>query len=166
MPPAFSIETARQRAEETLRVPPALARLARPVPRGSLVASWVLPIELLKPQNWARHRPVGVLAKLKDQLYRLMWAQQPYRPEAPLSGRPQVICTRFSSTEPDAYSNTFKAAVDLLCVPDSKRRKRGLGFIVDDKPQFLEEIQRWEPAPPGRGQGLIDLYDGQQRRNS
>lgn len=74
----------------------------------------------------------------------------------PLSGRPQVVCLRLSSTEPDAYSDWAKMAVDALCVP-AGRRKEGLGYLRDDRPKDAEVVQFWEPAKRGEGFVYIEI---------
>lgn len=105
-------------ADSTLAQPPALARIVRPVPRGVRVARFGLPLELCKPQN-ARDgsRRPWVLARTKSQLSQLMaaqWLQHRDGRALPLPGRPQVLCLRLSSREPDAYSDWAKAAIDIL----------------------------------------------------
>lgn len=156
--PAFSFQTALERANEILRSQPALGRIRRPHPLGSLVVAIALPLSLLKRQNWSRHQPIGVLARLKDELYEEM-CRQSGPAETPLRTRAFVRCIRFSSVEADAGADTFKMAIDVLCVKAPGKHRR-LGFLVDDKPRFVDARQHWEPAPPGGGFGLLELFDG------
>lgn len=74
----------------------------------------------------------------------------------PLPGRPQVLCCRLSSAEPDAYADWAKMAVDLLCVP-AGRRKEGIGYLRDDRPRDTEVVQWWEPAKPKAGFVYIEV---------
>jgi len=154
----YSIETARQRAVDALRNPPPLARLVRPVPKGGLVARFVAPLDLLKRQNWSRHRQTGELSRVKKELAYHMRCQNPGL-RSPLPGRPFVRCIRFSSVEPDVSADTFKMCIDLLCMPNLKAPMR-LNFLRDDRPRDAEIHQTWEPAPQGGGFGLIEVFTG------
>jgi len=123
------------------------------------VASFVLPLELLKRQNWSRHQPIGLLARVKDDLYDVMRPQAGPPREAPLPGRPFVRCIRFSGKAPDRGADTFKMAIDILCAPEEGKHRR-LSFLVDDNEDDADVHQHWEPAPPGRGFGLLEVYTG------
>ena len=150
-------------AEETLGTEPALRHIVRPVVHGALVASYLLPLELLEPQNRKRKAPKWVLAKKFEDLKRCLGVQtrfHDHRHFQPLPGRPQVLCTRFSCVEPDKYSDGFKWAIDALCVP-SARRTWGLGHLVDDSPRLADVHQWWEPAPRLSGFGLIRVFEGE-----
>lgn len=157
----LSIDTLRLRAESALSRPPPIERIERPIPEGYRVASFIIPISLLPTSNqtgriagsmpWAR-------TKLKNNLFQVMWAQC-RRFDQPLKGRPQVHCVRFSSSEPDAYSDWAKLAIDILCARTEKRPKR-LNIIVDDRPACVEVRQWWEPAPRGEGFAMISVYEG------
>jgi hypothetical protein len=147
------------RAAEAFGCPPALARIRRPRPVGAFVAAFALPLEWLKPQNWARHRHQGTLAKLKDQIADRMAVQHPRRP-SPLPGRPYVRCCRFSSAPRiDRNADTFKMAIDVLCAPEPGKHRR-LNFIRDDSEADADISQWWEPAPRGEGFGYIEVYTG------
>jgi hypothetical protein len=68
-------------------------------------------------------------------------------PEKPLT-RARIVCTRLSTTEPDADNNasSFKPAIDGL---------KGL-VIVDDKPANATITFGWEYAK--RGQGGVRIH--------
>lgn len=138
-------------AERVLSSPPAVERIRRPERRGNLVQRFVLPLELAPTTNRTRHSKPGQQENMKKQILGLFRLQVgAFYALRPLPGRPQVLCCRFSSVEPDAYSDGPKMAVDLLCVP-AGRRKQGLGLLKDDRPKDAEVVQWWEPAPPKRG---------------
>lgn len=148
------------RAETVLSGPPAIARIQRPVPRGERVARFVLPLELCPTTNRTRHSRPGQHARAKGAILGLMQAQaRLFRVREPLPGRPQVLCLRLSSVEPDAYSDWAKMAIDTLCVP-SGRRKEGLGYLRDDRPADAEIVQWWEPAKRGEGLVYIEIRSG------
>jgi hypothetical protein len=103
--------------------------------------------------------------EIKAKVGQLMLLQANGRALAPLGGRPQVICRRFSHTETDPTSDWGKIPVDKLCVPTkrkktSKRSVPGLGYLVNDKGSVIELHQIWEPAPPGEGCVIIELRTG------
>jgi hypothetical protein len=154
----FSVAETLARADAALASPPPLARLARPTPSGRRVARFVLPLDACKPQNRTNHRKPWAYQADRERVSLIMGAQSKRQP-SPLQGRPVVVCTRFSSSEPDTYSDWAKMAVDVLCLPDSRARNR-LGFLVDDKPKCAEIIQRWEPAKPKDGFVLIEVFEG------
>ena len=124
------------------------------------MARFVLPLELCKPFNRVGRAGTAsagwLLGKVKSQAFSLMLAQNGGRIQRiPLTGRPQVICVRFSSAEPDHDSGWSKNPVDRLRVGHN-----GLGYIVDDKPRHIELFTRWEPSPPRRGAVLVEVWSG------
>lgn len=147
------------RADAILAAPPALHHIRRPVPRGSRVARFAIPIELCKTTNRTRGAAGWALGRAKSKLATMMGFQCAARRE-PLPGRPQVLCVRFSSSEPDAYSDWAKAAVDVLTMR-TPRAQRRLGLIRDDKPSAAEVVQWWEPAPPRKGFVVIEVWTGE-----
>jgi len=147
----FRLDEAFDLVERTLLHPPARPHIVRPALRGERVARFYLPLDLCKPQNRTRHGKAWQLGKMKSDLLFAMLSQHGRR-SAPLPGRPQVICLRLSSNEPDAYCDWAKAAVDRLTVNNS-----GLGFLRDDRPSDAEIIQYWEPAPPKKGCVMIEV---------
>jgi hypothetical protein len=149
-----------QRAESILSARPALARIVRPVVQGERVCRFVLPLELCKPQNRKRGAPVWQAVKHRQAVACLMAIQERRHTDA-LSGRPQVLCCRFSSVEPDPYSDWAKVAVDVLCAP-SKRCADRLNIILDDAPKYAEIVQWWEPAPVKHGFVLIEVWTGKK----
>lgn len=178
----FSIETALRRAEEALSKPPPLDWIERPEPRGELVARFVLPLELCKPQNQltraammigANAKQIGPsrklgngkrgrswqLGKYKTDVYTMMWAQHPPR-RAPLPGRAFVRAIRFSPMETDPYADWAKAHLDILCIAGAGRKNR-LNFIKDDKGSVCDIKQHWEPNPAGGpGFGYLEVWAG------
>jgi hypothetical protein len=145
----FSVAASLRFADEALSKPPTQPHIVRPEPRDNLVTRFVLPVSLCPTTNRTRHAQGWQLAKLKAAIWRLMQIQNGSKHET-LNGRPQVLCVRFSSVEPDRFSDWGKMPVDLLCVPKG-RRKHGLGLLVDDAPRFAEVHQWWEQAPKGQG---------------
>ena len=156
---------------DAFEAPPAQSHITRPEPppAATLVATLFLPLTMLEPQNAKRHAPKWVLRRKFEDLKTTFGVQtrfKDYRHIRPLEGRPTVLCTRFSSVEPDKYSDGFKWAVDALCVP-AGRRTWGLGYLRDDRPKDAEIVQWWEPAPQRGGFGMIRVFsdaNGGQRR--
>lgn len=139
--------------------PPILDRIVRPVPRGSLVARFTLPLSLCVTQNSKRHSSGWSDSKRRHAVAMAMFAQVRPKP-APLPGRPQVLCLRLSTVEPDAYSDWAKQAVDVLCAPTKRSRER-LNIIVDDAPKFIELHQWWEPAKRDDCRVMIEVWTGE-----
>lgn len=156
----FNWREALMRAESVLSEPPAIARIVRPVPRGQRVARFVLPLELCKSFNQLGRAGTAsqgwALGKLKKDAFALMLAQHRRIERTPLSGRPQVVCVRFSSVEPDHDNGWSKNPVDRLRVGHN-----GLGIIVDDKPKHIELCTRWEPGKRGEGFVYIEVRSGE-----
>lgn len=149
-----------ERAESILSAPPELERIERPRWGGDRVARFVLQLELCKPQNRKRGTPSWAAKKHLDAVTQAMAIQvRPWR--AVLPGRPQVRCVRFSSTEPDAFSDWAKVAVDVLCAP-TKRNANRLNIIQDDAPKFADVKQWWEPAKQGHGFVYIAVWTGER----
>jgi hypothetical protein len=149
-----------------LSVPPPAAWIVRPEPRGRLVARFVLPLSLCRNRNaatvpgWQRAKDrAAILSLLKAQLR----TQAYWRTRAlPLPGRPFLRAIRFSSVESDPSSDGAKVPIDCLC-PSRKRAGKvieGLGLIAGDRGSQLERDEHYEPAPPGKGCLLIELWDG------
>lgn len=149
--PRFDIRAASERSLQILFQPPARPHLVRVEPVGTLVERFLLPLSLCQPQNRTRHASGWKLGKLKKDCLTLMFSQLVTRRTSPLGGRPQVLCVRFSSVEPDKYNDGFKIAIDCLVK---------LGLIVDDAPKHIDLHQVWELAPPKQGMGLIEVWTG------
>lgn len=150
-PAPFSVRDAFSRANDILGKLPAVPHIERPTPIGNCRVRFALPLSLLPTGNAMRHGKPWALARLKNQCLSLMRSQLPTRLELPLPGRPQVLCVRFSSVEPDKYNDGFKVAVDCLVK---------LGLLVDDAPKFVDLHQWWEPAAPKCGFGIVELWSG------
>ena len=157
----FDWREALMRARAVLREPPTVARIQRPARCGELVHRFALPLELCPTTNRTRHSRPGQHEGTKTQLLALMREQsQLFDVREPLTGRPQVRCLRLSSTEPDAYSDWAKMAVDTLCAP-AARRVDGLGYLRDDRPKDAIVNQWWEPAKRGEGLVYIEIRSGE-----
>lgn len=162
-----------EQARLILKSPPRHDRLVRVVPIGELVREFVLPLELVQPQNQKSGQKAWARSQKTTRTFRCLMAQNSgMRQDYPLLGRPQVICVRFSSVEPDKYTDSFKVAIDRLCVykPRKVRSKTGLtklskntnlGYLADDKPSAIDLHQTWEYAKPGEGFGYIAIYTGE-----
>lgn len=156
----FDWREALVRAQGVLSEPPAIARIQRPVPRGERVARFVLPLELCPSTNITRHSQGWKQAKLKKTILGLLQVQaRSFGTRETLPGRPQVLCLRLSSVEPDPYADWAKMAVDKLCAPDGKSRER-MGYLRDDRPKDIELVQWWEPAKRGEGLVYIEIRSG------
>jgi hypothetical protein len=149
-PAPLSIRDAIKRADEAWSRPPLREHIERPTPVGQCVMRFALPLALVQPQN-RTHGKTWMLGKLKRECLAVMRAQLPARLALPLPGRPQVLCTRFSSVEPDKYNDSFKVAVDRLV---------DFGILQDDAPKFVDLHQWWEPAPPKCGFAVIEVWSG------
>lgn len=144
-------------ADAVLSAPPKLAHIERKPGIGVCVARWVLPLHLCPGVNVLAEMPNWKRAKVKEAALGLMWMQSGgKRAVEPLPGRPMVRCVRFSSVEPDDNNSHSKVPVDRLTV-----RNGGLGYLVDDKPRNMRLATWWEPAPPGRGCVLVEVWTGE-----
>lgn len=152
----FSIAANLLRARRALAEPPTVDWVQRPEPRGYVAAEFVVPLELTPTTNATRGAAGWRLGKLKKALFQIMWMQSGGRWKAPLSGRPQVLCVRFTSNPPDQCSDWAKHAVDMLCLPTLRASKR-LGILVDDSPKHIELHQWSEPARRGEGFAYLQV---------
>lgn len=126
---------------------------------GQHVATFVIPLDMCKRQD-ARLKNLGwKAAKDKRELTGYLRSQMRPRAEC-LTGRPYVLCVRFSSVEPDKYSDWAKLAVDCICAPN-KRSPSRLNIIRDDAPKFAEIDQRWVEAKPGEGFCVVEIWTGE-----
>lgn len=178
-PRFFSLTVARESALERLALPPAYDWIERPEPQGGLIAEFFVPTWLCKSGNMTRHRPSWAIEKDKDAIWVYMlgqwlnWSQKYLKTTFPLTGRPQVICVRFSAREPDPFADWAKFPVDMLTmakmskptkkkpVPELTRRR--LGIIVDDKGSNISLHQHWEPSPRKEESVMIRVYTGKGR---
>jgi hypothetical protein len=161
---SFSPRAALARADEILAQPCA-GTLPRVEGVGILVARFVFTLELCSPENRHSHGRNWAHAARKDKLWALMRLQHPAIRPVALLGRPMVRCVRFSIVEPDVAAEGFKTAIDFLCIPKPPKKpggryKRGLGFLVDDAPKFVERVSWWERAPRGQGFALLEVWTG------
>jgi hypothetical protein len=130
-----------------------------------------MPLELCSPENRHSGAAQWMHAQRKERLYRLMWVQHPEIRKTPLPYLPHralIRMVRFSSREADNAADGFKTAIDFLCMPRPAkglggRSKRGLGFLTDDAPKYVERVAWWERVPNGKGFALMELWSGGPR---
>lgn len=155
-------------ARATLREPPAADHINRVEPTGFLIATFILPLEMLA-SNASRHGVAWKHAAGKQDVWIELWKQNGCRKQVqPLAGRPFVRCVRFSSSRPDRGNDGFKVAIDRLCVDrfrlnrkkGTRKRIDGLGYLADDNEAAADICCWWEPAAPGRGFGLVEVWTG------
>jgi hypothetical protein len=115
-------------------------------------------LKLLLPINTARPMHFGAKARLRKDL--AWWFRGQHKPPPEPWEKARIHITRFSSSKPD-YGNLVESAKPLIDVlqPNSKRHPQGLGFIVDDSPDHLEEGHFWSRAKPGKGWTEVILMD-------
>lgn len=159
-------------ARAALSRPVAEPHIKRVEPVGRVLYEFVLPLHVLEAQNRKRGATAGILATVTKRCFKLLREQfGKRRAHAPLPGRPQICCVRFTVREPDAFADTFKVAVDRLTVYKPRKVNLGrgryrmsddtnLGIIVDDRPRDADVNQWWEPAPQGKGFGYIRICSG------
>ena len=151
------IRDALQMASVIQGASPARAHIERPKRTGELVQLFVVPLELSplfnkfgEMEGWRRQ-------KIKDAATALMRSQMSEQRSAPLPGRPLICAIRFSSHECDPESGWTKVPVDRLTP-----KHGGLGFIEDDRGSKIQLRAWWEPAPPGKGFTLLEVWTGGQ----
>jgi hypothetical protein len=158
----FDWRGALAQADAILATGPGRPHIERPARAAPLVVRFALPLELARNQDSLRRAQPWLRAEIRAAALTLMEAQHAaqtglLRRPAPLEGRPAVLACRFSSTEPDAYADGAKQAID--CLLPARYRKGslvpGLGVIVDDRPSACRVVQWWEPAK--RGEGFLYL---------
>jgi len=128
---------------------------------GECVQVFFLPLSMCKRQNTKFGSQGWQAAKDRRETLGYMRMQCPSK-KKPLEGRPYVRCLRFSSSEPDKYSDWAKVAIDCLCAPNKQSPHR-IGIIVDDAPKFAEIDQQWREAKPGKGFCVIEIWTGAER---
>lgn len=158
-------------ARFSLSIPPELKRIKRPARTGELAYCFVLPLSTCPTSNVTGTAAMAGhgwrMGKLKSTVWGYMRAQfvaQRQKLALPLSGRPQIMAVRFSSTEPDACSNWAKIPIDMLTVAKSRNGKpqqHRLGIVQDDAPKFADVSQHWEPAKSGEGFVCIEVRTGE-----
>ncbi len=177
LPKAFELVEAWARARSTLAAPPAHERVQRREPEGRFVAGWVLPLDMAPGVNSLNGRTGWQKGAARARIIKEMLRQSSQaRPSAPLSGRPFVRVIRFSSVEPDGDNAFSKLPLDALLVDRPKRPKgmpevlwhqirptlkpKKLGYLLDDSPKHIDLFVGWEPAPPGKGCVLVEVWTG------
>lgn len=151
-------------ASETFSEPPAKSFTRRVEPVGDLVAYLLLPAELCLRTNEMTRKHFTEQGRIKKQILDLIRFQfGKRRCESPLGGRPQILCTRFSSVPPDKNSDWSKHAVDALQPFKKWRTKKGwakregIGLIVDDGQAHVDYECWWEKGP---GFVLVRVFTG------
>ena len=160
-------------ADRILQGPVTRPHIVRPVPHGDLVARFALPLELCKPTNQTRRGLDWQFAKTRLQIRSLFQMQEfmnrkRLRSPAPLGGRPQILCCRFSPSEPDAFADWAKSAVDCLGVDSTRRNpKTGavvhvtrMNYIVDDAPAHVDLRQWAEKCKRDESCVTIEVWTG------
>jgi hypothetical protein len=100
----------------------------------------------------------GAKTRLRKDL--AWWIRAHEQPPKEPWQKARIHITRHSSSKPD-YGNLVESAKPILDVlqPNSKRHPQGLGFIVDDSPDHLEEAHFWVQAKPSEGWTGVILMD-------
>ncbi len=113
---------------------------------------------LLLPMNTARPLHWGAKTRLRQDLS--WWFRAHSKPPKEPWQKARIHITRHSSVKPD-YGNLVESAKPLLDVlqPNSSRHPQGLGFIIDDSPDHLEEGHFWVQAKPSEGWTTVILMD-------
>ena len=161
-------------ATRILQGPITRPHLVRPMPHGDVVARFVLPLSLAKTTNSTRRGQDWMFAKTRGEIRALFQMQElmsrhRVRSPAPLGGRPQILCCRFSPNEPDSFADWAKSAVDCLGVDVNRRNpKTGkvvhverMNYIVDDSPKNVDLHQWAEKCKRSEGCVLIELRTGE-----
>ncbi len=162
-PAPFSVPDCLRRADETLAGPCA-GHMPRVAGRGVRLHRFILPLELAQTTNARFHQKAWALATQKQRVFDFMFRQHPFIRPAPLPGRPQILCVRFSVKEPDALNDAAKMAIDCLTMPRPPKRaggrkKLGLGLIQDDAPRYVEIAPAWwERAGQRCGFQLLEVW--------
>lgn len=151
----FDAAAARAYASEVLSRPPARPHIVRPEPVGDLVARFVLPLELCPTLNAFAEWPSWRRQRCKSNAFAVMLGQCRRRWAEPLAGRPVVLAVRLSSVAPDRDSGWCKVPVDRLT-----GKHGGLGLLRDDRPSAIDLSHWWEPARPGSGCVLLEVWTG------
>lgn len=133
--------------------------------KPGLVAKFVLPLELCPTTNATIGSHWSTVTKLRKRCHVRMLAAYFRRfngpPPARLANpipRRLVVCTRHSSTQPDAHANWSKIPVDVLSRRTAEHPKR-LSLIWDDSPKHAQIEERWEKAPRGEGYCTIEVFE-------
>lgn len=146
-------------ALESLRAPPCEKWIVRPDRIGDPLLRIWLPLELCRRRNQQERRPRWAWARDKQALWAAMRVQVGPR-EKPIEGRPRVLVCRFSARLPDSMADGAKAAIDMLCVPNGRVKKYRLGWLKDDSPRHIEQVDWWEKAPARLGVVMIEVRNG------
>lgn len=166
--PPLPLEEMVRRHEVSQQGPLPAPHITRPVPRGRKVAVFFLSLRLCEPQDRRRKAPMWVYASKRKGILSWLepqWLAQP-RPALslplPVNARPQVLCVRYSSVEPDAFADWAKQAIDCLQPGGTRKGKpfAGLGIIKSDRPSECDVRCWWEPARVGQGFVAIEVWTG------
>ena len=165
----FDVNRCRVFAVTALATPPVLSRIVRPERHGGLLYAFVLPLAVCPSSNVTGQAGMAGngwrMGKIKSACWSYMRAQSLRSREfrLPLTGRPQIIATRFSSKEPDSCCNWAKLPIDMLTVAkvrNGRAQQHRLGIIIDDAPKFADVSQHWEPATQGSGFVYLEVLEG------
>lgn len=180
-PKPFNLSASIALVRATLAAPPKRTTIARRPAVGSLLAWWVLPLWCAPTSNvqlkMSRHAPFAV-EQLKRRVLSTMLNQAGgSRAASPLPGRPHVRVVVFTSGRPDYDTGRTKLILDRLQRGRHARpanialeqwreieptmRPRELGWLRDDTVEAIDLATWQEPAPPGSGCVLVELYSGE-----
>jgi len=116
------------------------------------VAVFQLPLEEAPLLNRFMNMHWRARHALKKRIVVRLLAQVGRRKE-PMSGRPQLLVTRYSTQRPDQDSAGTKLWLDELVK---------LGWLKDDSPDHVEVLNHWEKAKRGDGRVVVHVYSGEQ----
>jgi hypothetical protein len=116
------------------------------------IAIFQLPLDEAPLLNRFMHMHWAVRTSLKKRISLRLLSQLGHRKE-PLSGRPQLLVTRYSAKRPDQDSAGTKLWLDELVK---------LGWLADDSPDHVEVLNHWEKAKRGDGRVVVHVYSGEQ----
>jgi hypothetical protein len=157
----WTLARASEIATEALGSPPKIDRIERHTARGPLVWSAIVPsalclgVDRLGAEKWWARE------KRRSGLLKWLLIQHGLRARAvQLSGRPTVHVVRLTSKEPDVGSAWEKLPVDCLVASWKRGKKshKGIGFLVDDRPEVCDVRAWWEPGVHGHGCVVIRVY--------
>lgn len=164
--PLFSRAASIDYATLALARPPTRKLIERVEPVGDFVAEFVLPEKLCLTTNKRSQLHWTAVAQLKDRILSQMRVQCGRLSLPVLSGRPQVLVTRFTATRPDSGAGWEKDAIDALLTSKvvarkgGRKQRKGIGLLEDDSDAHIERHVWWEHGPRNGGFVLLRIYEG------
>jgi hypothetical protein len=114
-------------------------------------------LNVFRRMHWAQE------SRLKKAIAVRILAQIGGRSE-PLTGRPQILVTRYSAGRPRAKTNGGQIGPDQ----DSAGTKLWLdvlvrlGWLKDDAPDCIEVRSEWVKVPRGQGRVVVHIFTSEQ----